>query len=97
VARAGSGVAFPPLDRTSLCVTTIWLIELGETLCLPERAGLDLHAHHGEDAAHVVRWDGPVLVGEAVEAPLQHQNLEKGKKLDANFLSQASNTVVSIL
>jgi hypothetical protein len=60
-------------------VTTLWLTGLGVMLCLPESAGLDLHAHHGEDAAHIVRWDGPVLVGEPIEATLQHQHLEKGK------------------
>merc|ERR1711911_47463 len=32
---------------------------------LPEGGGLDLHPHHGEDAAHVIRGDGAVLIGEA--------------------------------
>ena len=42
---------------------------------LPEGGGLDLHAHHREDAAHVVSGDGAVLVSEAVKASLEHLDL----------------------
>ncbi len=44
----------------------------------PESAGFDLHAHHGEDAAHIVCGNGALLVSEPVKAPLQHQYLDMG-------------------
>ena len=42
---------------------------------LPEGGGLDLHPHHGEDAANIVGGDGAVLISEAVKAPLEHLDL----------------------
>ena len=42
---------------------------------LLERGRLDLESHHGENVADVVRRNGPLLVGEAVEASLQDVDL----------------------
>ena len=44
---------------------------------LLEGGRLDLHAHHGEDAAHVVSGDRAVLVREPIEAALEHLDLDQ--------------------
>ena len=46
---------------------------------LLEGGWLDLHAHHGEDAAHVVSGDRAVLVREPVEAALEHLDLDQSE------------------
>ena len=46
---------------------------------LLEGGRLDLHPHHGEDAAHVVSGDRAVLVREPVEAALEHLDLDQSE------------------
>ena len=55
--------------RTLLTV----LVDLFDDLL--QRGRLHLEPHHGEDVADVVRRDGALLVGKAVEASLQHVDL----------------------
>ena len=49
------------------------LVDLLDNLL--QRGWLHLESHHGENVADVVRRDGPLLVGKAVEAALQDVDL----------------------
>ena len=42
---------------------------------LPQRVRFDLESHHGENVADVVRRNGTLFVGKAVEATLQDVDL----------------------
>ena len=61
----------------------LWVVSVAVTVFvnllndLLKGGWLDLHAHHGEDAAHVVRGDRAVLVREPVEAALEHLDLDQ--------------------
>ena len=69
-------------EYSSYTIRTI-LVDLLDDL--PEGGGLDLHPHHGEDAAHVIGGDCAVLVSEAVKAPLEHLDLV-GLEADVSHL-----------
>ena len=68
---------------------------------LDEAGSTHLEAHHGEDVSDVFSRNGPVLIGETVEATFQHVHLQSncyvvvGNVTNRKAISASSREFVS--